>query len=746
MSVAAGTRLGPYEVLGLIGAGGMGEVYKAHDTRLDRTVAIKVLPADISADPYRRACFEREAKTIAGLTHPHICTLHDVGEHDGALFLVMEHLEGETLAHRIEKGPLLIDQALEYAAQIADALAEAHEHHIIHRDLKPANVIVTAKGAVKVLDFGLAKLVKPSEAAAATTRLAESKPDLMMGTMPYMAPEQLLGKAVDARADIYALGATLYELATSQRPFREKQASALIAAIVTRSPQPPHELNGHISRGLEAIILKTLEKDPDDRYRSAKELLEDLGRVAAGPARHPGCRSLAVLPLQNLSMDPQQEYFADGMTDALITNLAKISALRVISRTTAMYYKGSRKTLPEVAKELNVDAIVEGSVLRSGNRVRISAQLIQAASDEHVWAESYERNMRDVLSLQSELARAIAREIRTSLTAQEQRRLASTRTVNPEAYDAYLAGRVHWYRHTRQELDTALGYFRLALERDPNDALALVGIGSVWGMRAHTGLVLPREGWPKAKEVALKVLELDDSLAEAHELLASTLAWHEWDWAAGEREYRRAIELNPNCASARCFYSFFLHAMRRQQEATLQIERALELDPYNGFFHMVLGTQLLNLGRPDEALSELHRAKVLEPDNPFVRSNLSHAFARKGDYEQARSEAKKSFILLDHEDVAEALDRGYHHGGYLVGLRRAADVAARKERGSTLNSVEIALLYAEAGEIGRAVDWFEQAYRDRSTMLPYLNVWPLAGPVRREPRFQALVGRMSFPS
>ena len=518
-----------YRVTAKLGAGGMGEVYRAHDERLERDVALKVLPAHTLADETARKRFRKEALALSKLNHSNIATIYDFDTQDGVDFLVMEYVAGTTLAEKLAGRALPEKEVARLGTQMAAALEEAHEQGVVHRDLKPGNVMVTPKGQAKVLDFGLAKLVRPVSETAVTESLTETP--AAAGTLPYMAPEQLQGEKVDARTDIYALGAVLYQMATGRRPFPEAQAPQLIAAIMNESPQLPSGLNSQVSAGLESIILKALEKDPERRYQSSQELITDLERLGgpepllaarrrratrrqllataavavvallavplvlnlgglrdrllgtAAPAR---IEFIAVLPLQNLSGDPEQDYFAAGMHDALITDLAKLGGFkRVIARASVMRYQEIDKPLPEIARELNVDAVITGSVLRSGDRVRITAQLINAATEEHLWAERYERELRDVLSLQNEIVLAIAREIELQLTPQEQTRLASARQVNPEAYEAYIKGMFHLYRVTPEDVETAMPYFELA--REKVELPRFGGHLRIWEKGVHNG-------------------------------------------------------------------------------------------------------------------------------------------------------------------------------------------------------------------------------------------------------------------
>jgi serine/threonine-protein kinase len=790
-----GQRLGHYRIVEKIGAGGMGEVYRAYDEHLDREVAIKVLLPGILADEHSRKQFHKEALTLSKLSHPNIATIHDFDTQQGVDFLVMEFILGTTLDEKLMGRPLAEKEVVRLGMQLVDGLAAAHEHGVVHRDLKPNNLRLSLDGWLKVLDFGLAKLRLPVTPSAVTESLSET--GAVAGTVPYMAPEQLLGEEIDARADIYAAGLVLYEMSTGKRPFAGLPSTQLIGAIVRQFPTPPRQLNRRLSPELERIIGRCLEKAPDDRYQSARELAADLRRLQhesqtghpfqpvpapmllpfrGGPRtwlaalativtlailvlmvplwRHWGLRqtgqlprfqALAVLPLVNLSGDPAREYFADGMTEELITQLGKITRARVISRQSVMQFKGSKITLADIAQKLKVDAVVEGSVLQAGNRVRVTARLVDAAEEKPVWTQEYDRDLRDVLSLQDEVTRAIADEIRMAISPQEQARLVRPRAINPEAYEAYLKGRFEWYKVSKQGIENAERYFQLALEKDPSYALAYAGLADVWSMRSDSGYAAPSEIVPKAKAAALKALQLDDTISEAHVSLANIEAEYEHDWPAAEQQFRRAIELNPSSANAHFMYADYLISLRHNQEWHTEVQQAMSLDPMSSFFRCFYGWHLVYLGRYDEAINVMQEVIAAQPNFSSAHMGLWGAYYKKRMEKDALEEALKFFEILNDQPAVTALTAGYRERGYREAMRRAADVLAARAQHPHVASVRIARLYAHAGDQERALSWLEKAYAARETPLIHLGVawdWDL---LRPEPRFQDLLHRMSLP-
>jgi serine/threonine-protein kinase len=791
-----GRQLGSYRIVSLIGLGGMGEVYQAHDTNLGRDVAIKVLPQAFLDDPDRSARFQREARILASLNHPNIATIYGLEQCDGVNYLVMELVPGQTLAERINVGPMKIEEAIRIAGQIAEALETAHEKGVIHRDLKPANVKVTPEGRVKVLDFGLAKAFANDSRldlsnAPTLTGLA-SEEGRILGTLAYMSPEQARGKPVDKRTDNWAFGCVLYELLSGKKAFRGETPTDTLVAVLEREPDW-QALPSSTPAKIRDLLCRCLQKESQRRLRDlgdARIEIEDsviASTIAARPASplrplrrkavvptilaagllilagllvgldFQGWRgrlfgdgasiniqSLAVLPLENFSRDPDQEYFADGMTEALITDLSKISALRVISRTSAMQYKGSKKSLPQIAKELQVDGVVEGSVERSGDRVRITAQLIQAANDKHLWAESYDRDLHDVLSLQEKVAQQIASEVRVKLTPQEQKGLTRGSPTNPEAYQLYLQGRYHWNRGTEQELKKSVEYYQQALTKDANYALAYAGLADAYSGFSDFYLA-PRQVMPQAKKAAIKALEIDDTLAGAHTSLASININYDWDWSGAEREVQRAIELNPNSADAHSTYAVYLGRVGRMREFAVEIRRAEELDPLSPAIYRAGEVGYL-LGRQyDRAVEQAQKAIEVQPDYFLAHTWLGVTYAQMGRLPEAVAEAEKGAQLTDSPLVHAFLGYTYAAAGKKAEARKIAEELAAKRAQRYVCPYEIGTIHLALGDRDEAFLWYEKAYEERSVCVPLMKFDPRLDAVHADPRYQDLIRRVGFP-
>ncbi len=784
-----GQTLGHYRILEQVGAGGMGVVYRAHDDQLERDVALKVLPAGTLSDNPSRRLFRKEALALAKLSHPNIETIYEFDTQDGIDFLVMEYVPGNTLAERLGNGALPEKEVVALGMQIVAALEQAHERGIVHRDLKPRNIAITARGQAKVLDFGLAKLLpKVNELTAADT-LTDTQAGA--GTLPYMPPEQLQGESVDARADIYTIGAVLYEMATDRRAFPEELPSRVIDAVLHHPPVAPRALNPRISPELERIILKCLDKDPARRFQSAKELLVDLGRLDVsgskrlvppptprlesrrtpwlvacflavllaipvaligmnlhgwrdrlmGRPRPAQIRSLAVLPLENRSHDPEQDYFADGMTDELITELAKLDSVRVISRTSVMRFKNTDKSLPEIAKSLNVDAVVEGSVQRVGDRVKINARLVRARTDEELWGRSYDRDLRDVLGLQHEVAEAIAGSIEVTLAPGVSRK---SRSVDLAAHEAYLKGLYHWNKRTPEDLKKALQYFQQAIDKDPDYALAYAGLSYTYAFAPELGL--PSEiAKGKQKAAALKAVALDDSLPEAHTALAAALE-DDWNWADAEFQYKRAIELNPNYATARHWHSIYLSVLSRHEEAIAEAKRALELDPLSLIIQANLGGRYLRAGRYAEAIQECQRALDMDSSFAIGHDCMGFAYLQTGRSHEAIAEFQAA-ARYSHGDPESVSGLGYAYAvsGQLGEARSIVNQMKTSAKGEYLPDYYIAIVESGLGRKDEALTWLERAFANRSAELPFSNTEPMLISLRSDPRFRILLRNIRLP-
>ncbi len=777
-----GRRLGHYRLAERIGAGGMGEVYRARDEHLDRDVAIKVLPEGALADEAARKRFRKEALALSKLNHPNIATVFDFDTQASTDFLVMEYVAGVPLAECVRGTTLDEAEVLRLGMQLAEGVAAAHAHGVVHRDLKPGNIHLDVEGRLKVLDFGLARLLRGPAESDLTASLTETG---AAGTLPYMAPEQLQGKAADARTDIYGIGAVLYEMATGQAPFLEPLPTVLADRILHEAPPPPGRLRPRLSPRLEDIILKCLEKDAANRYQSAADLLIDLRRlaaprtetVAAVPRRGrrwwaaaavflavvalvagfailrarkaqsqaaPRIQSLAVLPLANLTRDPEQDYFADGMTEALITDLSKISALKVISRTSVMHYKGSNKPLPEIARELNVDGIIEGSVLRAGDRVRITAQLIYAPTDSHLWADSYERDLRDVLALQEEVATNIAGQVQVVVTPQERRRLAARHSVNPEAYQAYLKGRYYWSQRTPESVHKGMEQFRQAIALDPGYAPPHSGLADSYIVMGGYQWMSPEEAGRLAEAEARQALALDEELAEAHTSLGGARASFNWDFATAEREYQRSLELNPGYATARQWRAEALADMGRLPEALDEARKAQELDPLSPIVNSFVGVLLTVNHQPEAAIREHRKVLEMYPEFGFGHAWLGIAYWQAGSRQEAIAEMEEARRLAGSKGrFGPALAWMLAQSGRRNDALRL--VRQLESQPGYVGPDVLAIAYIGLGDKERALTLLEQGYERRAVDLPFTLRMPVFDPLRSDPRYIALMQRIGVP-
>jgi serine/threonine protein kinase/tetratricopeptide (TPR) repeat protein len=775
-----GSTISHYKILEKLGGGGMGVVYKAQDLKLDRFVALKFLPPQFGADEEEKRRFIHEAKAASALDHSNICTIHEIDETpDGQLFIVMAYYKGQTLKKKIERGPLQLGEAIDITIQVAQGLAEAHEHGILHRDIKPANVMVTTDGVAKVVDFGLAKLAGQT---------VVTKTGTTVGTVAYMAPEQALGEKLDQRTDIWSLGAVLYEMLTGKVPFPGDYEQAIMYRILNEEPEPITSLRSNVPMELEHIVKKAVQKDRSHRYQQVNELLADLrllkkevesGKSVEPPkqAARPKIKrlylyvsvivvaaafvvggllllhgpkeetidSIAVLPLENLSQNPEQEYFADGMTEALITELSKIRALKVTSRTSVMQYKDARKPVPLIGRELGVKAVIEGSVMRSGGKVRITAQLIRAASDEHLWAESFDRDLSDVLALSSDMARLIAGKVRVALTPSEEARLSAHRPVIPEAYEAFLKGRYHWNKRTAEESKKAVEYFNQAIEKDPSYALAYAGLAETYVLFPEYAGLPGKEYFPRAEAAARRALGLDENLAEAHSVLGLVNLQYAWDWSGAEREFKKAIELNPNYPTAHHWYNIMLVSVGRLDEAMNEIKRAQELDPLSLIINQNIGVVLYFKRRYDEAIEQYK--KTLELDQNFAGTHfcLGIAYCQKGMFAEAIAEYQKVRLLVGSGPYGLGpLGCVYARSGRVSEAQHILNQLLAFSKQGYVVSYGIALVYNGLGVRNAALQWLERACEEHDRFVVDIKVEPVWDNLRSDVRFKALLQKMGL--
>ena len=756
----AGTQLGVYRIDSVLGEGGMGTVYRALDTKLNRPVAVKVLSNEL-ADASARRRFQREAQMASSLNHPHILTVYDAGELDGRQYLVTEFVDGGTLKDWVRTQKRTWREIVELLIGVADGLATAHAAGILHRDVKPQNVLVTKSGYAKLADFGLAKLGEPSTPDGETRTLTEgiTQPGLVVGTVSYMSPEQAAGQSVDARSDVFSFGVLLYEMLAGQRPFVGSSNLEVLQAIVHVTPQ---HLGTEIPLAGRRVVEKALEKKPENRYQTMQEMVVDLRRLlrqgveteaganqtwkwaaaavlalaalaawkywpSSGVQRY---RTIAVLPLQNLSGDPNQEAFSDGTTEALISDLSQIHSLAVISRTSVMRYKGSTKPIREIAREIPADAFVTGSWQRTGGRVRITAQLINASTERNVWAQAYERDNADVLGLEDEVAQAIAREIKAEITPQEAKLLASAKSVNPAAYDEFLLGRYLSWRTGPEDYKQSIAHFERAVQIDPNYAPAHAGLSMAWTMRFGSSYVGFSEAEGPARAGAVRALQLDPDLAEAHAASAHVDSVFDWDWASAEKSFRRALELNPDSLETCYCFAIFLTSQGRFQEALDNVEHAVKLNPLSANVQTQYGSALLFARRAEEAIPHLRRAIELDPHGALAYIFLAAALDLTGKTEE---EIKLVQPFGPTAPLAVAYARLGRRADALNVIRALKD------------PMDLAQAYSALGDSNRAIESIAKALDQREFRAQFIKVWPTFDPLRSDPRFQAQVARLKIP-
>ena len=821
------TSLSHYRIVSKIGAGGMGEVYLAEDTRLDRQVALKILPQEFAEDSDRMNRFVREAKSASALNQPNIITIHEIGEAEGTHFIASEYIQGETLHTRLKQTPLDLKTTLDIAIQVASALNAAHKAGIIHRDIKPENVMIRPDGLVKILDFGIAKLstkrAEPTaEEAATALKQQGTSPGVIIGTANYMSPEQARGKAVNAQSDIFSFGIVLYEMVTGQRAFTGENAVDVIGAILHKEPTPLNQLAPELPHEIERIINKTLRKDPDVRYQTAGDLLTDLKdakqelefqdkleRAVAPQSQRPETQtiflpatdgqrsptlptssaefitqevkkhklgvmvgsllvvallgvglwffyfrvsaanktisSIAVLPFQNKSSDADTDYLSDGLAESLIYRLSQLPNLKVSPTSAVMRYKGKELDAQQIAKELGVQAVMSGRMIQRGENLSISVELVDAANNKIIWGEQYERKMSDLLTTQREIATTITEKLQLKLSGENAKGITKKYTESNEAYQLYLKGRYLWNQRTGESLKRATEAYNQAIEKDPGFALAYAALAETYVLFANYEVSSPADSMPQSKAAALRALELDDSLAEAHSALGWYLCQYEFDWIGGEKEFRRAIELNPNYATAHQWLASVFAQTKRFDAAQAEIKRASDLDPLSPIIAVNVAFDLWESRRYDEALKQFERTLLLHPDFTVAQQGLCWTYSAMGKSELAITACRKSLDLTKGAWDKGRLSMVLGSAGHTDEAKKLLQELQTESSQRYIPKMALALAHLGLNQKEEALAMIEQDVAEHGYWVGSMGVEPEFDELRSEPRFKALIKRANLP-
>ena len=803
-----------YKIKSRLGVGGMGEVYLAEDTRLRRSVALKFLPAHFTRDENYVRRFEREARAVAALSHPNVCTIHEVVEtEEGRLGIVMEYVDGVTLRERIAAGPMKVGDVLDIAIQVATALSAAHAAGIVHRDIKPENIMLRSDGLVKVLDFGLAKLaplnISFSGAEAQTELLVQTNPGIVMGTVPYMSPEQARGKNVDVRTDIWSLGVVLYEMLTNHQPFAGETTSHVIVSILESEPRSlAHYLDA--PGQLQRVVTKALRKEKKERYQTVRDLLAELknlkqeleveGRMLrpaeivadsggtpvpasgsasatftqkrklvaiaaavglaliistlfyfislrkSGPIANQPVKSIAVLPFKSLGADTSDEYLGIGLAETLTTRLSSLKQLTVRPTSAILKYSSAEKETVVAGRELGVDTVLEGSIRRMGERVRVTAQLVSMRDGSLLWTENFDENFTDIFKLEDSISAQVTRALALKLSGEEQQRLTKRHTDNPEAYRFYLKGRYFWNKRTADGFTRGIAQFKQALEIDSDYALAYAGLADSYKGLAFYNFAAPNETMPQAKEAALRAIAINNKLAEPHASLAHVLTNYDWNWSEAEKEFKLSIELNPDYGSAHQWYAIhYLTARARWDEALQEMKRALDLEPMSLVMNSFMGATLHYAGRTDDAIEQLRKTIEMDPNFAVAHWYLGLAYEQKKMFDEAITEFRQAITLsggspLMKAALAHAYAKTNKKTEAIAILNELKELSKRRY----ISSYEVAAVYVALGDNEQAFQFLEKAHAEHCFHLIFLNVWPQFAPVRADPRFRNLLNRIGL--
>jgi serine/threonine protein kinase/Flp pilus assembly protein TadD len=779
--MSAGRRIGPYEIVSLLGAGGMGEVYRARDPRLGRDVAIKVLPQHLCNDPQAMARSQREARAVAALSHPNILAIFDVGTEQGVSYVVTELLEGETLRARLKTSTIPWQTAAEIGAMIADGLSAAHSRGIIHRDLKPENIFLTSDGRVKILDFGLARWRRETPGQNRTSAPTETSHGIVMGTAGYMSPEQVRGEVADAPSDIFALGCVLYEMIAGRRAFARETAAQTMAAILENHPRPLEELAPDIPRELDTLVGRCLEKSPEQRPQSAADVgaaLKGIPRESARPRslRIPGLRpsvlwmaaaltlliaaglywlsrsppaaeSIAVLPFVNASGNKDMEYLGDGITESLINTLSHVPNLAVMSRNSVFRYKGREADAQAAGQALNVQTVLSGTVVQRGENLSISAELIDVRNNRHLWGEQYNRRFADMLTVQDEISREISEKLRLKLTGEQKTRLTKRPTQNTEAYQLYLRGRFYWNKRTADGFNKSIEYFQKATDVDPQYAAAYAGMAGAYENLSNYNFALlpPKQAWAKAKLAAENALQIDETVADAHTALAVGAYFFDWNWSNAEKEFRRAMELDPTSATCFHWYAHFLMTMGRVEESLRAGRHALELDPVDLPSNAHQGWYYLWTRQYDQSIDPLRKTIEMDPTFPVGQWYLGMAYEQKGWYQEAIAQFENCVkITGGRPSMVALLGHAYAAAKRTNDARSILEQLSAASKQKYVPPYPIAAIYTALGENDEAFAWLERAYEGRDSWMDYLKIDPRLESLHSDPRFTDLLRRMNL--